>query len=48
MPELVLLCRLADAHSLDEFSHPTSAAHRQLIDIMRCLARVSRARRSVE
>jgi hypothetical protein len=48
VPELVRLSRLADAHPLDEFSNPTSAAHRRLIDIMRRLAREPRARRSVE
>jgi len=37
--ELVRLSRLADAHSVDEFRDPTSAAHRQLIDIVRRLAR---------
>ena len=47
VPELVRLSRLADAHPLDEFSNPTGAAHRQLIDIMRRLAREPRARRSV-
>jgi len=31
--------RLADAHSVDEFRDPTSAAHRQLIDIVLTLAR---------
>jgi hypothetical protein len=35
-------------HSLREFSNPISATHRQLIDIMRHLAREPRARRSVE
>jgi hypothetical protein len=48
VPELVRLSRLADAHPRDEFSNPTSAAHRRLIDIMRRLAREPRARRSVE
>jgi len=37
--ELVRLSRLADAHSVDEFRDPTSPAHRQLIDIVRRLAR---------
>ena len=46
--ELVRLSRLADAHSLDEFSNPNSAAHRQLIDIVRRLAREPRARPSIE
>jgi hypothetical protein len=46
--ELVRLSRLADAHPLDEFSNPTSAAHRQLIDIMRRLAREPQTRRPIE
>ena len=37
--ELVRLSDLADAHSVDEFRDPTSAAHHQLIDIVRRLAR---------
>src|SRR6516162_3256308 len=37
--ELVHLSRLADAHSEQEFHDPTSAAHRQLIEIVRRLAR---------
>ena len=37
--ELVHLSRLADAHSDQEFRDPTSAAHRQLIEIVRRLAR---------
>jgi len=37
--ELVRLSRLTDAHSVDEFRDPTSAAHHQLIDIVRRLAR---------
>jgi hypothetical protein len=36
--ELVRLGRLADAHSMDEFRDPTSAAHIQLVDILRHLA----------
>jgi hypothetical protein len=39
--ELVRLSRLADAHSVEEFRDPTSAAHRQLIDIVRLLARAT-------
>src|SRR4029077_3800260 len=40
--ELVRLSRLADAHSLDEFRDPTSAAHRQLVEIVQRLARWNR------
>ncbi len=36
--ELVRLSRLADAHSVAEFRDPTSAAHLQLIEIVRRLA----------
>jgi hypothetical protein len=36
------LSRLADAHSVDEFREPASATHRELINIMRRLARQSR------
>jgi hypothetical protein len=36
--ELVRLGKLADAHSIDEFRDPTSAAHMQLVDILRRLA----------
>jgi hypothetical protein len=36
--ELVRLGKLADAHSMDEFRDPTSAAHIQLVDILRRLA----------
>jgi len=36
--ELIRLGHLADAHSLDEFRDPTSAAHSELIDIMHRLA----------
>jgi hypothetical protein len=38
VPELFRLSRLADAHSLHEFSNPTNADHRQLLDIMRARA----------
>ena len=37
--ELVRLSRLADAHSAEEFRDPTSTAHRQLVDIVRLIAR---------
>src|SRR5713226_3421923 len=37
--ELSRLSQLADAHSANEFRDPTSAAHRQLIDIVQRLAR---------
>jgi hypothetical protein len=37
--ELQRLSRLADAHSVDQFRDPTSAAHHQLIDIVQRLAR---------
>ena len=36
--ELVRLGKLADAHSMDEFRDPTSAAHIQLVDILSRLA----------
>jgi len=36
--ELVKLSKLADGHSIDEFRDPTSAAHTQLVDIVRRLA----------
>jgi hypothetical protein len=39
MRELLRLSRLTDEHSADEFQNPTSAAHRELIDIVRRLAR---------
>jgi hypothetical protein len=37
--ELARLSRLADAHSVDEFRDPTTAAHRQLVEIVQRLAR---------
>jgi len=37
--ELLRLSRLADAHSKDELRDPTSAAHRELVDILVRLAR---------
>jgi hypothetical protein len=37
--ELVRLSRLADAHSEDEFRDPSSAAHHELVGIVRRLAR---------
>src|SRR5215471_11702581 len=36
--ELVRLSKLADAHSVDEFRDPSSAAHTQLVDIVHRLA----------
>ena len=36
--ELIRLSTLADAHSVDEFSDPKSAAHTQLVEIVRRLA----------
>jgi hypothetical protein len=36
--ELVRLGKLADAHSMDEFRDPTSAAHAQLVNILSRLA----------
>jgi len=36
--ELVRLSKLADAHSVEEFHDPGSAAHRQLVEIVRRLA----------
>src|SRR5215472_14966316 len=44
--ELVHLSKLADAHSVAEFRNPASAAHNQLIDIVRRLARDPRAHSS--
>jgi hypothetical protein len=46
--ELVRLSKLADAHSVAEFRNPASAAHNQLIDIVRRLARDPRAHSSTE
>jgi hypothetical protein len=37
--ELARLSQLADEHSVDEFRDPTSAAHHQLVEIVRHLAR---------
>ncbi len=37
--EMLRLSRLTDAHSVDEFRDPTSAPHRELIDILERLAR---------
>jgi hypothetical protein len=45
--ELVRLSKLADAHSVDEFRDPTSAAHTQLVDIVRRLAVEPRPQSSV-
>jgi hypothetical protein len=39
MRELLRLSRLTDEHSADEFQDPTNAAHDELIDIVRRLAR---------
>jgi hypothetical protein len=39
MRELLRLSRLADTHSVDEFRNPTSAPHRELIEILQRLAR---------
>ena len=36
--ELVKLSKLSDAHSIEEFRDPASAAHRELVDIVRRLA----------
>lgn len=44
MRELLRLSRLTDGHSADEFRNPTSAAHRELIDIVQRLARVAELR----
>jgi len=46
--ELVHLSKLADAHSVAEFRNPASAAHNQLIDIVRRLARDPRAHSAIE
>jgi hypothetical protein len=45
--ELVRLSNLADAHSIDEFRDPVSAAHNELIDVVRRLAREPQPRRPV-
>ena len=37
--ELARLSRLADVHSVDEFRDPTSAAHHELVEIVRRLTR---------
>jgi hypothetical protein len=41
MRELLRLSRLAEEHSVDEFRDPTSAPHRELIDILQGLVRMS-------
>ena len=46
--ELVRLSRLADTHSLAEFRDPSSAAHNQLVEIIRRLTTSPRARASAE
>ena len=40
--ELLRFSRLADEHSVDEFRNSTSGAHRQLVEIIQRLARVSK------
>ena len=42
--ELLRLSRLTDEHSVDEFRDPANPAHRQLIDILQGLARMSPTR----
>lgn len=42
--ELMRLSRLADEHSIHEFHDPRSVAHRQLVDIVERLARVSKVK----
>jgi hypothetical protein len=37
--ELVRLSRLADAHSVDDFEDPANTAHKELVDVVRRLAR---------
>jgi len=46
--ELVRLSKLADTHTLAEFRDPASAAHNQLVEIVRRLATSSRVRASAE
>lgn len=46
--ELVRLSKLADGHSVDEFRDPTSAAHTQLIEIVRRLAAEQRPYPAIE
>ena len=46
--KLLRLSHLADAHSLDELRDPSSTAHRQLVEIVRRLAREPRAPPSLE
>src|SRR6516165_1366793 len=46
--ELVRLGKLADAHSIDEFRDPSTAAHTQLIDIVHRIAREPQVRPSME
>lgn len=45
--ELVRLGKLADAHSMDEFRDPTTAAHIQLVDILGRLALKPRPHSSI-
>jgi hypothetical protein len=42
MRELLRLSRLADVHSRDELRDLTSAAHREMVEIMERLARRNR------
>jgi len=42
------LSKLADSHSIDEFNDPATAAHTQLVDIVRRIAREPRERTSME
>jgi hypothetical protein len=42
--ELLRLSRLTDTHSVDQFRDPADPAHRQLIDILQGLARMSPTR----
>ena len=44
--ELIRLSKLADTHSVDEFSDPKSPAHSQLVEIVRRLAAEPNARAS--
>lgn len=44
--ELVRLSKLADAYSVEEFSDPVSAAHTELVEIVRRLAIGPRSRRA--
>jgi hypothetical protein len=39
--ELLCMSRLADAHSVDEFRDSANPLHREFVDIMQRLARMS-------